>query len=194
MRTSAGGTVPFAAGLLVACLFLLSACLPQEAGFRMGLGTNRISGEVVVPDADPTAGSPLVVALKHHHKFVSTDGGGAVTQPTAHVVQVGPGGTFSVDLPSDVIAIDLIFLAPDHLSDTFSFSRQLGIGNVTYRAVLVPMPDWRSHFYTYLSPRLEHLIVEVRYRLAPAEAKLLGEWLIAQNDRLLARRPRPPPP
>ncbi len=90
-------------------------------------------------------------------------------------------------MPADVVSVDIMFIAADHLTDTFRFARSLGLGRITYTAVLRPMRDWRSHFHTFLEPQLQHLIVEHRYRLAQREQKLLGEWLEAQKARLGSR-------
>jgi hypothetical protein len=54
------------------------------------------------------------------------------------------------------------------------------------------MRDWRSHFYTYLIPELEHVIVEPRYQLPLPDQAQLSTWIGAQRKRLEAER-KPPP-
>jgi hypothetical protein len=170
-------------------LWALAGCLPPQASFQPGFGTTEVVGTM---DLDPdtlAAGDGLVVVYKHHYTFITLDNGKTIRLPTANVVRVDREGRFSISMPSDVVAMDILFIAPDHLTDTFQFQRSLGVGRVTYRAHLPPMPDWRSHFYTYLEPQLQHLIVEQRYRLSPQDQKVLGDWLIAQQERLEAMRP-----
>lgn len=163
---------------------LLAACLPPQASYTVGLGTSRIHGFIVTAPEQPLPGGPLVVAYEYHHQFVTRADGSAVLVPTARVVKPGSQGEFVIDVPSDVVRMEILFIAPGHLTELFRFQRQLGVGNIEYRAKLQAMPDWRSHYYTYLSPPLENLILESRYRLAPAEQQLLGQWMQAQDARL----------
>ena len=169
---------------LALLIFLSGGCLPPQADFEIGLGTTRIAGIVNITARERTQGDPLIVVFKYHHQFITAGDGTAILRPTAHVVQVGRAGGYSIDMPADVVWMDILFIAPERLTEKFHFRRQLGIGNVTYRPNLVPMPDWRSHFYTFISPQLEHLIVEARYRLSPPEQRVLSQWLLAQNARL----------
>lgn len=170
---------------------LLSACLPPQASYDFGLGTSRVSGVLTVSDDASAPGGALIVVYKYHHQFVTQGDGSAVLRPSAHVVRPGREGAYSVSVPADVVRLEMLFIAPGHLTEVFRFQRQLGVGDIRYRATLQPMQDWRSHYYTFLSPQLEYLIVEERYRLAPAEAQQLAEWLQAQSARL-APRPRGP--
>ncbi len=184
--------------LPVLAVLFLPGCLPPQADFEFGLGTTEIVGTVEL--AEEGAGKPeaIIVTLKNHYKFspVPGDGSplparenyaaGSVTHPTAHVQNLEPSGRFAISIPSDVVSVDVMFIAADHLTDTFRFTRSLGIGRVTYRATLQPMPDWRGHFYTFLEPQLQDLIVDQRYRLPDREQKWLGDWLLAQKKRLEA--------
>jgi hypothetical protein len=177
------------AGLLCALpALLLVSCLPPEATFRPGIGTGEIRGTVDLPPPDPDAGPPLIVVYKHHNKLIGFQGERAVTHPTAHLATVGEFGQFTISMPADVTSMDIFFVAPGRLTDVFHFQRQLGIGVVTYRARLPVIPDWRSHFYTYLEPELEHVIVESRYGLSPNDSETLARWLSDQTRRLESRR------
>ena len=171
--------------VLPAAALLLTGCLPPQADFEFGFGTNRIKGFINVSPSQKADGPPIVVIYKYHHKFVSLEEGGpGLVHPTAHVVQVTRTGAYSIDMPADVVSVDILFIAPGRLTDTFRFNRQLGVGEITYKATLVPMEDWKSHFYTFLSPQLENLIVESRYRLSPRDQQVLSHWLTVQNKRL----------
>lgn len=163
---------------------LLSACLPPQAHYDLGLGTSRITGYLTVVPPRPTPGEPLIVVYQYHHQFVERGDGSALLLPTARVIQPRQQGDFSIEVPADVVRMDILFIAPEHLSELFHFQRQLGVGDIEYRARLQAMPDWRSHYYTYLSPQLEDLILEPRYRLAPAEQQVLGRWMQAQDARV----------
>lgn len=177
-------------------LLLLHGCLPPQANFEIGLGTTEIVGSVLVGDEDATESGAIIVILKNHYKFIplyqSDDffplgrSGriNSITHPTAHFQQVGPTGKFVIPMPSDVVSVDIMFIAAEHLTDTFRFSRSLGMGRVTYNATLPSMPDWRSHFYTFLEPQLQELIVESRYHLPDREQQQLGDWLLAQKKRI----------
>ncbi|MBI3992419.1 MAG: hypothetical protein HY342_04030 [Candidatus Lambdaproteobacteria bacterium] len=165
-------------------LFALAACVPAGADFSLGVGTSRISGHYRLERFVPEHGPALMVAFKQHHKFIALDAGQTLTHPTAHVVVVGADGAYSVDMPDDVVSISILFVAPDYLTREFRFQRQVGIGNITYDPALQAMPDWRDHYYTYLLPRLQHLIVEKRYGLSDREQQQLGDWLRAQQARL----------
>ncbi len=168
-------------------LAVLTACLPPQASFSPGIGTSDVRGVLELPPPDPAAGPPLIVVYKHHHKFTGFDKERAVTHPSAHVVTVGQYGQFTISMPADVVAMDVFFLAPDRLTDVFHFERQLGIGEVTYRARLPVVKNWRGHFYTYIEPEFEHLIVDPRYNLPPRDQELLTRWLTDQKRRLESR-------
>lgn len=173
----------------------LYGCLPPRADFEVGFGTTEIVGTVNVGTGGAAGHDALVVILKNHYKFIplyqndnfgprnSLARAGSITHPTAHVQEVGASGTFAISMPFDVVSVDVMFIAPDHLTDTFSYARSLGLGRITYRADLPPMPDWRGHFYTFLEPQLQDLIVDQRYQLADRDQKRLGDWLLAQKKR-----------
>lgn len=189
-RRAGGGPARWPLLLALGAALALGACFPPQASYDVGLATSRVTGFVNARPADPTLGGPLIVVLKYHHQYVTYGDGSPVLRPSAHVVRPGRAGGFSVDMPSDVVSMEMFFIAPEHLTQVFRFRRQIGVGNIHYRADLQPMQDWRSHYYTFLSPQLEHLIVEPRYNLAPAEQRMLAEWLQVQNARLGA--PLPP--
>lgn len=168
-------------------LLMLAGCLPPQADFSPGLSTQRISGFLNTPGIQPVQGTPLIVVYKFHRSFASVPPQGIVLTPTAHVVYVARSGAFSISIPWDVVAADVFFIAPGRLTEVFQFKRILGVGNITYRANLKPMTNWRAHFYTFLNPQLQHLIVEKRYRLLPGDLRNLSQWLDFQNRRLTSQ-------
>ena len=171
--------------LLLATLgALLGGCLPPQATADFGLGTQRIQGTLRTSAPAPLPGGGLVVVYAYHHQFVTQPDGSPILSATARVIQPSADGHFSFAMPSDVLRVVVLFVAPGHLTEVFRFSRQLGVGDVTYQADLQPMAGWRDHYYTYLSPQLQNLIVEPRYRLPPQEQQRLAAWLQVQNERL----------
>ena len=162
----------------------MSGCLPPQASFTPGVGTSEIQGRIELPGESNVPGPVLAIAYKHHHKFTAFENEPAVTHPSAHVITVGADGTFSVSVPPDVIRVELVFAAPGRLSDVFRFRRQLGIGTITYRARLRPIPDWRDHFYTYLEPEFRHLVAEPLFALPSRDMDTLTAWLASQKARL----------
>jgi hypothetical protein len=183
--------------LLLATLLLaaplLAGCLPTQATFEPGLGTGRISGSLRIEREAPPHGGLLIVVLQQHHQFVTRDeDGSAVLRAGAQVLQPGRAGGFVIHVPGDVVAMDVLFIAAEHLTEVFHFRRQVGMGDIHYQARLPYTADWRSHYYTFLSSQLEYLITEPRYRLDPAGQRLLGQWLQAQNERLGGPEPTAP--
>jgi hypothetical protein len=126
----------------------------------------------------------LIVVFQHHSLMTGFAGEPAITRQTVMLVTAGAQGEFRIPMPQDVVMVDVLFAAPERLTDTFHFRRQLGIGTVTYTARLPPVPDWRGHFYTFLAPQLEHLIVEARYGLSIPDQERLVKWLTEQKRRL----------
>ena len=165
-------------------LFMLAGCLPSQADFSFGLSTQRISGFLNAPGLKPAQGTPLIVVYKLHRSLASDPSQGSFLTPTAHVIQVARSGAFSITIPWDVVAVNVFFIAPGRLTEIFQFKRTLGVGNITYQASLKQMTNWRDHFYTFLNPQLQHLIVEKRYRLSPGDLRSLSQWLDFQNRRL----------
>lgn len=185
--TLAGGWVARCALALIGmALLALPGCLPPQASFSPGLGTQEIRGVLELPGPDAGAGPPLIVVFLHHSLMTGFAGEPAITRQTVMLATVGPQGEFRIPMPQDVLRVDILFAAPERLTDTFHFQRQLGIGTVTYTARLPVAPDWRGHFYTYLAPQLEHLIVETRYGLSTRDQERLSQWLSGQKRRLAA--------
>jgi len=165
-------------------VLMLAGCLPPQAEFSPGLSTRRISGFFEPFKSKSPQGPPLIVVYKFHRSFASGPGQENILLPTAHVVQVARGGAFSITIPWDVVAANVFFIAPGRLTESFQFKKTLGVGAITYRPNLKRMPAWRNHFYTFLNPQLQHLIVEKRYRLTPGDLRTLSQWLNFQNNRL----------
>jgi len=184
MISSAGRT----AGILCGIAVILSGCLPPQASFSPGFGTSEIRGVIQLPPPDPAAGPPLVVVFQHRSLLTGFSGETAITRQTVSLSTVGQYGQFTISMPQDVVAVEILFAAPERLTDTFRFQRQLGVGTVTYTPTLPVIGDWRSHFYTFLEPQLEHLIVETRYQLSPRDQERLTQWLNDQKRRLQAPR------
>ncbi len=184
-------------GLFLAILVILpGGCLPPQAEFSLGVGTSRIQGFVNAPAAAPGDGGPIIVSIQYHRTLLAEPdyGGEVILHPTVHVTYVGRGGLYSIPIPGDVVSAEVLFIAPGHLTQVFRFRRSLGLGVIKYRADLRPMPDWRDHYYTYLLPRLQHMILEKRYRLSDSHQQHLSEWLEVQDRRLIRRPGREPPP
>ena len=175
---------------LIACLPCLGGCVPQGATYSFGMSTAEIAGQVEVEES-ATSGPPLVLVYKYHYKFVEIAPGEVIKHPTASLAAVAPDGSFSISVPIDVVDIEAFFIAPDRLTDLFQFHKQVGIGRIVYRPKLPRMFDWRSHFYTYLVPELEHVIVESRYDLPLQDQATLSAWLTGQRIRLESKR-KPP--
>lgn len=175
---------------LIAFLPWLAGCVPQGATYSLGMSTTEIAGQVEVEEP-ATSGAALVLVYKYHYTFVEMEPGVFLTHPTASLVPVGPDGAFSISVPNDVVAVEAFFIAPDRLTDLFQFHKQVGVGRIVYRPKLPRMFDWRSHFYTYLAPELEHVIVESRYDLPLQDQATLSAWLTGQRNRLEAKR-KPP--
>lgn len=171
-----------AAGLIG--LLMLAGCLPSQADFSLGLSTQRISGFLNAPGIEPSQGTPLIVVYKFHRSLVNAPPQTLALIPTAHVIYVARSGAFSIEIPWDVVSANIFFIAPGRLTEVFQFKRMLGVGNITYRTNFKRMTNWRDHFYTFLNPQLQHLIVEKRYRLSPGDLRALSKWLDFQNRRL----------
>ncbi len=179
----------------------MGGCLPPGAEFKFGLGTTKVVGTVGAKNGSQPPAETIIVVQKNHHQFVSLgsaepgalpplQGSRILTHPTAHVETIDGKGNFSVSMPTDVVSMEIWFIAPNRLTRVFRISRVLGMGRITYHASLPAAPDWRSHFYTYLEPQLQHLIVEKRYRLTDKDQISLGKWLTAQKLKLESRPPR----
>ncbi|MCZ6645994.1 MAG: hypothetical protein O7B79_07120 [SAR324 cluster bacterium] len=181
------------------CLLLIG-CAPPNTAYDFGLGTTEVAGVVDLGGADPSESDAIVVVLKNHYTFITTGSGSvlsgdthpefrsSITRPTAHIQRIDQSGSYLIDLPADVVSVDVLFLASNYLSKRMHFARSVGIGRINFRAVLPLIPDWRNHFYTYIQPQLQELIVDARYRMAEREQKLLGDWLAARKQTLEAKR------
>lgn len=161
----------------------VAACAPPGAQYRLGLGTRRIAGTVTLEAPQAADERPFIVVFRRHHGFVEL-GGRDVRRTSAALVSVGPEGGYEMRMPADVVAVDMFFVAPEHLTDVFQFSRKVGVGEVIYNTRLRRMQDWRSHFYTFLEPQLQPLVSDRRYNMGGGEELRLGNWLIAQKARM----------
>ena len=178
-------------------LATIGGCVPVGATYELGLGTSEVRGRMVLGDGTQDDWHPLIVVYKYHYKFipqvddrrpfvpVDPTQQTSITHPTAHIVRVGEAGNFVISMPADVVAVHVIFMARQRLSDVFRYSRSLGVGRITYQANLPVMgAGWRSHFYTFLEPQLQNLIVDERYQLQLPDQKVLSDWLGLQREFL----------
>ena len=185
--------------LVGVCLVLMvsAGCVPRGASYEIGLGTTEVRGQIVLPEGELAPWHPLIVVYKYHYKFIPQPNQrdpfapadptreSSLTHPSAHVVRASESGEYIISMPSDVVAIQAVFMARQRLSDVFRYSRSLGVGRITYQANLPIMGNgWRSHFFTYLEPQLQNLIVEARYNLPVADQKILSDWLDNQRKFL----------
>ena len=167
---------------------LLSACLPHEADFRFGVSTSEVDGYVESDGGPLDTRDILIVVFQHHYLFETMETEQRVYRVSADIRGVERDGTFRVPMPSDVVTLELIVVAPDRLSTEFRFNRQVGIGQVAYHPILQAHSQWYSHFYTYIQPLLSNLIVERRYQLSNEDQQRLGDWLTVQSARMDALR------
>lgn len=192
--------LPTLAMTALALAVLAGACSPPNTEYELGFGTSAVLGIIDLGQDTADESDAIVVVLKNHDMFIPIGrrdqfSGAAnpeftrnITHPTAHVVRVSRKGAFLIDMPSNVVSMDIMFIARDKLTRRAHFKRSAAIGRIKYRAILASMPDWRSHFYTYLEPQLQEYIVEPRYRLSTLEQRMLGEWLSQQKQSLEAGR------
>lgn len=167
----------------------LGGCFPADADFRWGVGTTAIVGAVEAP-GEPKLDfhDVLIVVYQTHYLFQQIESERPVYRVSADLRSVDKYGEFRVPMPSDVVSLELIVIAPDRLTGQFKFNRQVGIGQVIYTPELLLHNDWYSHFYTYIQPMLSHLIVEPRYQLSMEDQQRLGDWIQTQSDRMQALR------
>jgi hypothetical protein len=167
---------------------LLSACLPHEADFRVGVSTSEVVGYVEADSGSLDPRDILIVVFLHHYLFETLETEQRVYRVSADIRGVERDGTFRVPMPSDVVSLELIVVAPDRLSTEFRFNRQVGIGQVSYHPMLQAHAKWYSHYYTYVQPMLSNLIVERRYQLSNDDQQRIGDWLTLQSARMDALR------
>ena len=137
-----------------------------------------------LPPPDANAGPPIVIVFRSHSLLTGFSGEPNLTRQTASLAHLGQYNQFTIAVPSDVVELQIIVAAPERLTDTFQFHRQIGMGTITYKPSLAHVTDWRSHFYTYLQPQLEHLITEPRYEMSAFDQDRLTQWLTDQKHRL----------
>lgn len=166
----------------------MGGCLPERAEFEWGLSTSRIVGTVRSEGDVPAPEDVLIVVFRHQYLLEKPGTGERVYRTSAQVTSIDAEGRYTVPMPSHVVGVDILFIAANRLSDEFQFRRQIGIGEVTYRAELPPHPAWHNHYYSYVQPILTDLVTEERYRLSPDEQYRLGTWMERQQDRLAAQR------
>ena len=188
--------------LFVLSLLVTGGCAPPNTEYKFGLSTTSVTGTVIVEDGGPDKVQPIIVVLKNHDTFIPRTGQDGFensshpvfqqnfTHPTAHVQRVDASGQYVINMPVDVVSMDILFIAKDRLTRRVHFDRRVGIGRINYRAILPVISGWRSHFYTFLEPQLQELIVEDRYQLPERQQQFLDDWLDAQKQRMESGRAR----
>ena len=68
--------------------------------------------------------------------------------------------------------------------ERFRFQRQMGIGELRYKARLNVESNWREHLILEVSPFLENFILEPRYKLAPTHQLFIGDWLDREREKV----------
>lgn len=181
---------------VISLALLATGCSTADTEYEFGFGTTEVFGVVDLGQDDPEDADAIVVVLKNHDMFIPLDRRDEIsgieyqgftrniTHPTAHVIPVSREGAFTIQIPSNVVSVDIMFIARNKLTRRVQFRRSAVIGRIKYRPTLVSMPDWRNHFYTYLEPQLQEYIVEPRYQLSRSEQRILGDWLTHQKNNL----------
>ena len=184
-------------------LIVLASCLPQEASWSWGLGSSQVRA-VISDDHGKLPQHALVVVYRYHHSFIHLDGTEENSLDSSQKTPLTSGvplrnistkvsqpladeetqGIALIPMPKDVVEMEMLFIAPGHLTKVFKLRRQLGMGDVLYRAKLDLVADWRSHYYTYLVPRLQPLVAGDEYRLSAVGQQILGDWLRERGQEL----------
>ncbi len=146
---------------------------PPNMDYEVGFFTDRIAGLVTDEEGRFIEGS-FVIVRKYYSHVVSLEE--KIYTPEASLVFPNEYGDFSVTMESSVAKLDLIFIASGYVMQSFSFQRQIGIGNLSYYAQLKPTEAWREHFLVNIQPLLQHLILEERYLLPAIHLAFLDEW------------------
>lgn len=171
-------------GAISACTSLKElCCYPESVKYEWGWATQQINGSVQGIDKNPLPDQSFILVRTYYSQFVQFGEEAPLYFPQASLVFPDPQGNFSVPMNFGAAKIDLTFIASGYLMQNFAFQRQVGVGNLTYRARMEKTLGWQDHLFVSVMPFLQEFIIEQRYQLARAHQLFLGDWLEAEKAK-----------
>jgi hypothetical protein len=131
----------------------------------------------------------FVVLQEFYGTFAPDPMGGQRFAPKARLLFPDEQGRFRFNFDLRASQLELTFVAEKYVSERFRFQRQLGVGDVRYDAALQATSNWRDEVLLVLTPLVQNLLLEARYRLPERDQLWLGDWLAAQREKIIEAAP-----
>ena len=162
---------------ITACLLvLLAEGCSDKVQSHPGVYTKYVKGTIKL--SDTTSDSiPFILVRKHNRGFIETSKG-PLDRVSVAIVHPDNNGAYVINFDNATMSLETLFVASLHRTQSFQFSRTLGIGHYEANVQLLSDAKWKNNFYFVIKPLLTGYITEHRYQLPDFEKKFLGDWLM----------------
>jgi len=155
----------------------LSGCYPESLKYKLGVGTQSIAGNILEVDGDLLKSDGFIVIVEYFSRFIKFVNESPIYVPKARLAFPNKKGYFRINFDLKASKIDLTFIASGYKMHSFSFRRQIGVGNLQYNVRLEKSEFWQNEFFIQTRPYLENFIIEQRYEMPDSQQMYIGNWL-----------------
>ena len=156
---------------------ILCGCYPDNLKYKLGVGTRSIAWTVLEADKDILKSDSFIVIVEYYSRFIQFENEFPIYVPKARLAFPDKKGDYQINFDLKASTIDLTFIASGYKMHSFSFRRQLGVGDLQYNVRLKKSNFWQNDFFINTRPFLENFIIEQRYEMPDSQQLFIGNWL-----------------
>ena len=156
---------------------ILGGCYPDTLKYKLGVGTRSIAGTVFEADSDLIVSDGFIVIVEYYSRFIQLENESPIYIPKARLAFPNKKGGYRINFDLKASKIDLTFVASGFKMHSFSFRRQLGVGDLQYNVRLEKSKFWQNEFFIQTRPFLDNFIIEQRYEMPDSQQMFIGNWL-----------------
>jgi len=162
----------------------LSGCYPEPLKYKLGVGTRSIAGNFLAADNNSDA---FIVIIEYHSSFIQFENESPIYVPKARLAFPNKKGEYRINFDLKASKINLTFIALGYKTHSFSFRRQLGVGDLQYDVRLKKNELWKNEFFIQTRPFLENFIIDQRYEMPDSQQLFIGNW-IAETKKYFSKK------
>jgi len=173
----------------------LSSCYSNAMQYDLGWTTTKIQG-VMKEKTQPLNSKGFLVIQEYYALFVQMQGAQSTSAqdasmqnapvyvPHARLVFPDSNGNFEFNFNLKATKIEVHWIASDYVMQRLFFQRQVGVGDLTYDAIMERTDSWKEHLVLHIIPFLQNFIVESNYQMPNNDQLFLGEWIAQEQVRM----------
>ena len=155
----------------------LGGCYPESLKYKLGLGTRYIEGSFLKADRDLLKSDGFIIIVEYYSRFIQFENESPIYVPKARLAFPNKKGDYLINFDLKASTIELTFIASGYKMKSFTFRRQVGVGNLQYDVRMKKSESWKHEFIINTRPFLENFIIEQRYEMPDSQQMFIGNWL-----------------